>query len=126
MTESSWKTNETSSRRVNGVAGLNMTAELGLSAQLAVVYAIETFMSRKDGASFETGCGSERLGVKMLLKRISCAGVEVTMLTQVAVHVTVSRLLRSEGAGCLQVSTLDAANVFGVCWDPASGSTLPQ
>lgn len=47
MTESKSKTKETSSRTVNGVAGLNMFAGEGLSAQLAPIHImIETAVAK--------------------------------------------------------------------------------
>lgn len=50
MTESSNKTNETSSRTVNGVAGLSIVADLSLSARLDRIHAIEAIVAKCKGA----------------------------------------------------------------------------
>jgi predicted amidohydrolase YtcJ len=54
MTESKSNMNETSSKAVNGVAGLSMAAEVGLSAQLALDHAMRAMGSRKDGVRLPT------------------------------------------------------------------------
>lgn len=54
ITESSSKTKETSSKAVNGVAGLSITAGGCLSAQLGLTYAMEAVVARKDGAHLST------------------------------------------------------------------------